>query len=68
MVCGKKRGRDRKKKEKKGGGGGGGGCSEYQKVDLIVLIALNSLNKNAISGPLLDKNQLNYAYPRIIDW
>ena len=54
-----------KKKKKRGGGGG---CSEYQKVDLIVLIALNSSNKNAISGPLLDKNQLNYADPKIIDW
>ena len=27
---------------------GGGGCSEYQKVDLIVLIALILSNKNAI--------------------
>ena len=26
----------------------GGGCSEYQKVDLIVLIALILSNKNAI--------------------
>ena len=26
----------------------GGGCSEYQKVDLIVLIALVLSNKNAI--------------------
>ena len=49
MVCGKKRGRDRKKKKKrKRKIIGGGGCSEYQKVDLIVLIALILSNKNAI--------------------
>ena len=35
----------KRKKEKKSGGGG---CSEYQKVDLIVLIALVLSNKNAI--------------------
>ena len=46
MVCGKKRGRDRKKKRKTNMRGGG--CSEYQKVDLIVLIAPILSNKNAI--------------------
>ena len=49
MVCGKKRGRDRQeKKNRKRKISGGGGCSEYQKVDLIVLIALILSNKNAI--------------------
>ena len=48
MVCGKKRGKNRKKKRKKEKKSGGGGCSEYQRVDLIVLIALVLSNKNAI--------------------
>ena len=39
---------DKKKKKKKRKISGGGGCSEYQKVDLIVLIALVLSNKNAI--------------------
>ena len=37
-----------KKKKRKRKISGGGGCSEYQKVDLIVLIALILSNKNAI--------------------
>ena len=48
IVCGEKRGRDRKKKKRKRKISGGGDCSEYQKVDLIVLIALILSNKNAI--------------------
>ena len=39
---------DKKKKKRKRKISGGGGCSEYQKVDLIVLIALILSNKNAI--------------------
>lgn len=39
---------DKKKKNRKRKISGGGGCSEYQKVDLIVLIALILSNKNAI--------------------
>ena len=37
-----------KKKKRKRKISGGGGCSEYQKVDLIVLIAPILSNKNAI--------------------
>ena len=37
-----------KKKKRKIKISGAGGCSEYQKVDLIVLIALILSNKNAI--------------------
>ena len=44
----KTRKKQEKKKEKKKKKSGGGGCSEYQKVDLIVLIALILSNKNAI--------------------
>jgi len=51
MVCGKKRGRDRKKKRKKRKKRGGGDCSEYHKVDPIVLITLIPSNKNAIKWP-----------------
>ena len=39
---------DKKKKKRKRKISGGGGCSEYQRVDLIVLIALILSNKNAI--------------------
>ena len=39
---------DKKKKKRKRKISGGGGCSEYQKVDLTVLIALILSNKNAI--------------------
>ena len=40
--------RKRQKKKKRKTNMRGGGCSEYQKVDLIVLIALILSNKNAI--------------------
>ena len=42
-----------KKKKRKRKISGGGDCSEYQKVDLIVLIALILSNKNAMKWSLI---------------